>query len=97
MASTNSLVIHIPGWDEGPPIPSLTRREMDVLILIAMECANTEIANTLGISVRTVESHIKNMLRKSSSKTRTGLIAQCYASGVLKQGVWPPRRSEWAG
>jgi DNA-binding NarL/FixJ family response regulator len=70
-----------------------TRREVDVLVLVAMEFENTEIATQLGISVRTVESHVRNMLHKTGRRSRAGLVAQGYASGVLEHGVWPPRRS----
>ncbi|KAA9166491.1 helix-turn-helix transcriptional regulator [Amycolatopsis acidicola] len=75
------------------PFAGFTRREVDVLILVAMDCANTEIAGQLGISVRTVESHVRSMLRKAGRKSRAGLVAHCYASGILQHGVWPP---QWA-
>ncbi|WP_433516177.1 response regulator transcription factor [Nonomuraea sp. CA-143628] len=58
---------------------------------MATECANSEIATELGISVRTVESHVRNMLRKSGRRSRAGLVAHGYASGILLHGVWPPR------
>jgi DNA-binding NarL/FixJ family response regulator len=70
---------------------TFTRREMDVLVLVAMECENSEIAARLGISVRTVETHVRNMLHKSGRRSRAGLVAHGYASGALQHGVWPPR------
>jgi DNA-binding CsgD family transcriptional regulator len=72
----------------------LTRREIDVLLLIAEDRENAEIAHVLSISVRTVESHVRSMLHKLGSESRTGLVARCYAMGVLVQGSWPP---EWSG
>jgi DNA-binding CsgD family transcriptional regulator len=72
----------------------LTRREVDVLLLVAEDRENTEIAHALSISVRTVESHVRSMLQKFGSKSRTGLVARCYAAGVLAQGSWPPK---WSG
>jgi DNA-binding CsgD family transcriptional regulator len=71
----------------------LTRRELDVLLLIAEDRENAEIARVLGISVRTVESHVRTMLHKLDSESRTGLVARCYATGVLAQGSWPPKLS----
>jgi DNA-binding CsgD family transcriptional regulator len=74
--------------------PHLTRRELDVLLLIAEDRENAEIAHALCISVRTVESHVRSMLHKLGSESRTGLVARCYATGVLAQGSWPPK---WSG
>jgi DNA-binding NarL/FixJ family response regulator len=71
-----------------------TRREVDVLVLVTMEFSNCEIARQLGISVRTVESHVRNMLHKSGRHSRAGLVAHGYASEVLQHGVWPPRRAD---
>jgi NarL family two-component system response regulator YdfI len=73
---------------------NFTRREVDVLVLVALECENSEIATRLGISVRTVETHVRNMLHKSGRRSRAGLVAHGYVSGVLQHGVWPPR---WSG
>ena len=59
---------------EAPPVPRLTERELEVLRLIAAEYNNAEIARTLFISERTVETHRKNMLRKTNNKTIVGLL-----------------------
>jgi DNA-binding CsgD family transcriptional regulator len=72
----------------------LTRREIDVLLFVAEELDNAEIAAELGISIRTVEAHVASMLRKVGSKNRAGLITRSYASGVLLPGTFPPR---WSG
>jgi DNA-binding CsgD family transcriptional regulator len=72
----------------------LTRRELDVLLLVAEDHENAEIAHALGISIRTVESHVRSMLHKFGTESRTGLVARCYATGVLAQGCWPPK---WSG
>jgi DNA-binding CsgD family transcriptional regulator len=72
----------------------LTHREIDVLLFVAQELDNAEIAAKLGISIRTVEAHVASMLRKVGSKNRAGLITRSYASGVLLPGTFPPR---WSG
>jgi DNA-binding NarL/FixJ family response regulator len=72
----------------------LTMREIEVALLVGAEFCNTDIAARLGVSVRTVESHITNMLRKCGVRTRSGLVAYCYAAGVFAQGSMPPR---WSG
>lgn len=56
------------------PRVELTARESEVLQLIAGEYSNQDIANKLFISERTVESHRKNILTKTKSKSVIGLI-----------------------
>lgn len=53
---------------------SLTDREQEVLRLIAEEKSNEEIADHLSISRRTVETHRKNMLKKTEVNTVVGLL-----------------------
>jgi pimeloyl-ACP methyl ester carboxylesterase/DNA-binding CsgD family transcriptional regulator len=53
----------------------VTRREFEVLDLVASGATNAEIAEELHISVRTVESHISSLLTKLESQNRAGLIA----------------------
>ena len=55
-----------------PPGSSLTLREIEVA-LIAGQQSNQEIAEHFGISIRTVESHISNALRKTDTTTRKQL------------------------
>jgi DNA-binding CsgD family transcriptional regulator len=71
----------------------LTRREIDVLLLVAADQRNSEIATTLGIGVRTVDQHLINMRQKATARSREGLVARSYAAGILLCS-WPPR---WSG
>ncbi|MBX7181628.1 MAG: response regulator transcription factor [Bacteroidia bacterium] len=52
----------------------LTQRELEIIRLIAKEYSNLQIADALFISERTVESHRKNIFRKTETKTIVGLI-----------------------
>ena len=52
----------------------LTRREKEVLALIAERMTNNEIAKNLFISVTTVETHRKNLLAKLEAKNTASLI-----------------------
>ncbi len=54
--------------------PTLTRRELEILQLIAREYSNLQIAEELFISERTVETHRRNLLAKTESKSVVGLI-----------------------
>jgi two-component system, NarL family, nitrate/nitrite response regulator NarL len=56
----------------------LTERELDVLKLIAKEFSNKEIADKLFISERTVETHRKNIFRKTKTTSLVGLIKFAY-------------------
>ena len=55
-------------------IPLLTRREKEVLGLIAEGLTNSEIAQKLFISVATVDTHRKNLLAKFQAKNIASLI-----------------------
>ncbi len=56
----------------------LTDREMDILRLLVKELTSKEIAEKLFISERTIETHRKNLLRKTNSKSTVGLIKYAY-------------------
>lgn len=63
--------------------PKLTEREIEILKLIAQEYSNAEIANALFISERTVETHRKNMLRKTNSKSIVGLLKYAMENELI--------------
>lgn len=69
-----TLVIQQQRKLEQPQEAKLTERELEILKLIAEEYSNAQIANTLFISERTVETHRKNMLRKTNNKSVVGLL-----------------------
>lgn len=55
-------------------IDSLTDRENEILMLMIKDQTNEEIALSLDLSVRTVNAHKGNIMRKIGSKTTSGLI-----------------------
>jgi two-component system nitrate/nitrite response regulator NarL len=61
----------------------LTERELDVLRLIAKECPNKVIAEKLFISERTVETHRKNIFRKTKTASLVGLIKFAYEHKMI--------------
>lgn len=65
------------------PRQSLSRREHQVLQLIADGLENQAIADILYVSVETVRTHVKSILRKLSSRDRTHAVAVAFRSGVL--------------
>lgn len=60
--------------NESVQIPVITRREKEILILIAEGFTNPEIANKLFVSPTTVDSHRKNLLAKLNVKNTASLI-----------------------
>ena len=64
--------------------PLLTSRETEVLILIAREFTNQEIADRLFISPHTVVSHRRNLLQKLNAKNTAGLVHQAARHGLLQ-------------
>ncbi len=65
------------------PVASLTRREQEVLRLLAEGASNQEIANTLVIQLSTVKKHVSNLLGKLGAASRTQAIAQARALSLL--------------
>lgn len=64
-------------------IISLTPREIEIVKLIAKEYSNLKIADTLFISERTVETHRKNIFRKTNTKSVVGLIKYAIEKKML--------------
>ena len=61
----------------------LTQREKEVLQLIAQEHSNAEIAEKLFISVRTVDTHRRNLLDKLQAKNTAGLVKYAIEKGLV--------------
>jgi DNA-binding NarL/FixJ family response regulator len=53
---------------------NLTRREKDVIQLLAKGSSNKDIADSLNISITTVKTHLRNSCKKTSAKNRTDLV-----------------------
>jgi DNA-binding NarL/FixJ family response regulator len=61
----------------------LSRRELEVLRLLAEGLTNREIAARLVLSTRTVDMHVRNILTKLRSHTRTEAAARAADLGLL--------------
>ena len=66
----------------GYDIP-LTRRETEILKLIAEGHSNQEIAEGLFISLRTVETHRLNLTQKLAVKNTAGLVREAMKRGIV--------------
>lgn len=65
--------------EDDPAVDSLTRRELEVLRLLARGYTYKEIAERLFISVKTVETHASNILRKTQTSNRHQLTRWAVA------------------
>ena len=62
----------------------LTMREVEIIRLIEKEFNNKQIADTLFISERTVETHRKNIFRKTQTSGLVGLIKYAYEHKLIE-------------
>jgi DNA-binding CsgD family transcriptional regulator/tetratricopeptide (TPR) repeat protein len=62
----------------------LTRRELEILRLVAVGRTNREIAHQLFLSRRTVDMHVRNMLAKLGCRSRTEATTKAHELGLLE-------------
>ena len=72
------------------PFAQLTSRERQVLVLIAEGQSNKEIANKLGIGVRTIETHRERIMRRLDIHSVAGLTKFAIANGMVSLDEGPP-------
>lgn len=95
VAQVESSLSQLKRWEQGRPkgldggsiivVPhnvELTPTELKVVQLVAKGMANREIAKQLNVSQRTIESHVSNMLNKTSLNNRTELARWAIESSM---------------
>ncbi|WP_041620286.1 response regulator transcription factor [Stanieria cyanosphaera] len=95
VAQVESSLNQIKRWEQGrargidgvatiqvPHNVELTPTELKVVQLVAKGMANREIAEQLNVSQRTIESHVSNMLNKTSLNNRTELARWAIESNM---------------
>lgn len=85
MVSPDMLALILPrlrneGDDAGP---QLTRREHEVLTLVAEGSSNQAIADELTLSLHTVRNHVQNILRKLDAHSKLEAVAIATRRGIL--------------
>ena len=83
-AMTRALLSQAETTERPPePVEPLTRREIDVLRLLARGNTNRQIAELLALSVRTIESHRANLMGKLGLSSRVELVTYAEEHGLL--------------
>jgi len=68
-------------------VSHLSSREMEVLQLIAEGKMNKETADELGISIKTVENHRQNLMKKLDIHDTAGLTRHAISAGMIENHV----------
>jgi DNA-binding NarL/FixJ family response regulator len=71
-----------PGAGAVVPFPELTEREREILDLVARGLTNTEIAQRLFLSPKTVRNHVSNVFTKLQVAGRAEAVAQARDAGL---------------
>ena len=68
--------------------PKVTRRELEVLALIAHGYSTKEIATALWITEETVRTHVRRLLARLGARTRAHAVAIAF-----REGLWARERA----
>ena len=71
------------GWMPSVALPSLTRREEEVLALLAQGMSNKAMASRLGLSPDTVKDHLENLYRKLEVRDRLAAVKRAMELGLI--------------
>ena len=67
--------------------PSLTKREVQILVHLSLGLSNREISQALSISLETVKEHVQNVLRKLNASDRTEAAVWALRNGVPRLSI----------
>lgn len=83
--------------ENSPPVTEedrlITKREEEVLQLIADGCSTPEVASQLYISQKTVKNHLASIYQKLDARDRTQAVLQAVRMGIVRLTLAPENRS----
>jgi len=82
-SKTRNYFMRAAGKARGPRAQLLTDREMEVLRLVAKGQSNIQIASKLGLSMRTVQAHLRNIFNKLDVGSRSEAVVAGLKNGLL--------------
>ena len=74
-----------PAW-----LATVTSRELEVLVAVARGLSNTQIAESLFLSMATVKTHVGRLLAKLQARDRAQLVMFAYEAGIVVPGRSEP-------
>ena len=70
-------------FPNGPELPALSKRELEVLALLASGMTNKEMARTINLSPETIKDHLMNLYRKLDAQDRLSALDKARALGMV--------------
>lgn len=77
------LAVLLAGPEATERLPTVTKREREILRLLADGMRNEQVAQKLSISPLTVRSHVKNAMQKLEADTRTEAVAKALRESLI--------------
>ncbi|MBX2842124.1 MAG: LuxR C-terminal-related transcriptional regulator [Flammeovirgaceae bacterium] len=78
-----SLDPNVPKFEQITNSNKFTTRELEIIKLLSEGKSTKDIASYLSVSIHTISTHKKNILKKSKAANTTQLIADCIRNGVI--------------
>jgi len=80
------LAICVGGPRRGRHQRALSRREFEVLLLLAAGKTDKEIATLLGLSPNTIHNHVSHIIQKMGVHSRTAAVGDAILRGIIADG-----------
>lgn len=82
---TNKMMKRMRQGSDRPLHDELTERELEILLLMAKGHSNQSIADELFIALKTVKTHVSNILSKLDVQDRTQAVVYAFQNGVVQK------------
>jgi two-component system, NarL family, response regulator LiaR len=81
---TGKMMVKMRQKNQHLPHEELTNREMEILLLMAQGKTNQDIADELFIALKTVKTHVSNILSKLDVQDRTQAVIYAFKHSLIK-------------